>query len=659
MGDGETDEPESLGALTLASREHLDNLTFVINCNLQRLDGPVRGNGKIIQELEAAFRGAGWNVIKVIWGDDWDPLLEMDSEGLLVKRMNETVDGQYQKYIVEPGSYIREHFFGVHPMLEKMVEHLSDEQLSRLRRGGHDPDKVFAAYNAAINYGGADGHPRQDDQGLRLGEAARAATSPITRRSSTKKSCSASAAGFGIPISDDKIPAAPFYKPAEDSTEIKYLRERRGQLGGPLPQRTGSTEPVETPPLEFFKDYLAGTGDARHLPPWPIRPHAVRHAARQGIGKLLVPIVPDEARTFGMEPLFRQAGIYAHRGQLYDPVDRDTLLYYKEARDGQILEEGITEAGSLSSFIAAGTAYSTIGVNTIPFFIFYSMFGFQRVGDLIWAAAEMRTRGFLMGGTAGRTTLNGEGLQHEDGHSHVLASTVPNLLAYDPAFAYEIAVIIQDGLRRMYHEQEDILYYITLMNENYAMPKMPDGAEEGILKGLYLFKGGQRKKGTQVVNLLGSGTILNEVLKAQEMLAEYKVCADVYSATSYKQLRTDALACERWNMLHPEKKPKVPYITQVLGDENVPAVAASDYMKILPDGVGKYIPGGLLSLGTDGYGRSDTRPVLRRHFEVDAESITIGALYQLAQAGKLERKQAAKAIKQFGIDPDKPDPWQA
>ena len=660
MGDGETDEPESLGALTLASRERLDNLVFVINCNLQRLDGPVRGNGKIIQELEAAFRGAGWNVIKVIWGDDWDPLLAQDHDGLLVKRMNETVDGQYQKYIVESGGYIREHFFGAHPWLTRLVENLSDEQLLRLRRGGHDPDKVYAAYASAVAHTGS---PTvilaKTIKGYGMGEAGESRNVAHNQKQLNENELRQFRSRFSIPISDAQVADAPFYKPAPDSPEMSYLGERRNALGGFLPQRNAATTPLDTPPLSEFEEYLKGT-DGREASTTMVFVRMLAHLLRHpGLGKLIVPVVPDEARTFGMEPLFRQCGIYAHRGQLYDPVDRDTLLYYREAKDGQILEEGINEAGSLASFIAAGTAYSTIGVNTIPFFIFYSMFGFQRVGDLIWAAAEMRTKGFLLGGTAGRTTLNGEGLQHEDGHSHVLASTIPNLLAYDPAYAYEIAVIIQDGLRRMYCAQEDVFYYLTLMNENYAMPPMPEGSAEGILHGLYPAFPGTGKAAWPKVNLLGSGTILNEARRAQELLAEFKTNADVYSATSYKQLRVDGLECERWNMLHPGEAARVPYISQVLSEKDVPTVAASDYMKALPDGVAKWVPGGLRALGTDGFGRSDTRAALRRHFEVDAENIALAALYELAQRGKLDAAVVEKAIKRFGLDAERAGAWLA
>ena len=660
MGDGESDEPESLGALHLASRECLDNLIFVVNCNLQRLDGPVRGNGKIIQELEATFRGAGWNVIKVIWGDSWDPLLEKD-DGLLVRRMTEAVDGDFQKYGIESGAYIREHFFGAYPELLKLVEHLSDEELAHLRRGGHDPEKVHAAYRAAVDY---QGKPSvilaKTIKGYGLGEAGESRNVAHNQKKLNEQELKEFRSRFSIPIEDEHVAEAPFYRPAEDSKEIRYLKQRREALGGYLPARKSCAQPLVTPPLETFAEYLKGT-EGHEVSTTMVFVRMLSHLLRdERIGKLIVPIVPDEARTFGMEPLFRQCGIYAHFGQLYEPVDRDMLLYYKEAQDGQILEEGITEAGALSSFIAAGTACATHGVSTIPFYAFYSMFGMQRVGDLLWAAADSRVRGFLLGGTSGRTTLSGEGLQHEDGQSHLLAYPVPNLQAYDPAYAYELAVIIQDGLKRMYAEQQDVFYYITLMNENYAMPPMPPGVEEGIRRGIYRLPGGKGKAKWPRVQLLGSGTILREALRAGELLRErFSVDASVLSVTSWKELYRDALACERHNRLHPEAEPCTPYIAEVLRADGGPAVAATDYMKALPDSVARFVPGGLHSLGTDGFGRSDTRPGLRRHFEVDAESIAVAALYALAQQGKLEMSKVAEAIRDLGIDADKADPWLA
>ncbi|OGG46003.1 MAG: pyruvate dehydrogenase (acetyl-transferring), homodimeric type [Candidatus Handelsmanbacteria bacterium RIFCSPLOWO2_12_FULL_64_10] len=661
MGDGETDEPEALGAITLAAREKLDNLIFVINCNMQRLDGPVRGNGKIIQELEAAFRGAGWNVIKVIWGGDWDPLIDKDEDGLLAQRMGEVVDGQYQKYVVEPGDYTRKDFFGAHPRLLQMVEHLSDEEIRKLRRGGHDPEKVYAAYKAAVEHEGA---PTvilaKTIKGYGLGEHGEGRNVTHQQKKLNEDELWEFRARFGIPISDDELAQTPFYRPPEESREIKYMLERRRELGGFAPSREQRARPLKAPALEGFEEVLKGTGD-RDLATTAAFVRMLSKLLRDpDIGRLIVPIIPDEARTFGMEPLFRQCGIYSHVGQLYEPVDKDTLLYYREVKDGQILEEGITEAGAMSSFIAAGTAYATHGVNTIPFFIFYSMFGFQRIGDLIWAAADVRCRGFLLGGTSGRTTLNGEGLQHEDGHSHLLACSVPNLLAYDPAFAYEIAVIVQEGIRRMYEAQEDVFYYITLGNEPYPMPAVPEGVTEGILKGLYKFKADERRPGWPRVHLFGSGAILREALRAQTILAEqFGVSADVWSATSYKELRRDALAAERWNVLHPTRRPRKPYVTRLLEKEEGPVVAASDYMKALPDLIAPWAPGGLRALGTDGFGRSDSRAALRRHFEVDAESIAVTALHALWRQGKLKKERVEEAIRTLGIDPEKPDPVTA
>jgi len=653
LGDGETDEPESLGALTLASREKLDNLIFVVNCNLQRLDGPVRGNGKIIQELEAAFRGAGWNVIKVIWGSDWDSLLAQDDHGHLRKRMGEVVDGWFQKYSVESGEFIRKHFFGAHPELLAMAEELTDKKLQHMRRGGHDSDKVYSAFHAAVNHKGS---PTvilaKTVKGFGLGEAGEGRNVTHQQKKLNEKELREFRDRFGIPISDSEIDEMPFFKPPDDSREILYIHERRKALGGYVPQRKDSAAPLKIPGLQEFEEFFKGSGKRQVSTTMAFVQFFSRLLRNKEIGKAIVPIVPDEARTFGMESLFRQYGIYASQGQLYEPVDSDQLLYYREARDGQILEEGINEAGAMSSFISAGTAYATHGIDMIPFFIFYSMFGFQRIGDLIWAAGDMRAKGFLLGGTSGRTALNGEGLQHQDGHSHLLASTVPNLLAYDPAFAYEIAVIVQDGLRRMYEAREDIFYYITLGNENHAMPKMPAGVEQGILKGLYKFKPG--KKGGIKAHIFGSGSLILEAVRAQKMLAEqYGICADVWSATSYNELRRDALKADRWNRLHPLDPPRIPYVESVLIDEEGPCVAVSDFMKAVPDQIGPWVPGGLVTLGTDGFGCSDSRPALRRHFEVDAEFVCVAVLQVLAQRGQVPRQRVQQAIDDLGLDPDK------
>ncbi len=674
LGDGETDEPETLGAITMAAREKLDNLIFVVNCNLQRLDGPVRGNGKIIQELETAFRGAGWLVLKVVWGSEWDPLLEADRTGLLVQRMNEVVDGQYQKYVVEPGSYIRQDFFGRYPQLLDLVKDHTDEDLKGLRRGGHDPAKVHAAFRAAITQRGL---PTvilaKTVKGYGLGEAGEGKNITHQQKKLNDDELRHFRDRFDIPVSDKELHETPFFRPAENSDEIQYLRERRRALGGPLPRRRVRTAPLPLPQEELWKTFHEGVN--RDVSTTMVFVQMLNQLMKdKQIGRLVVPIVPDEARTFGMESLFRQFGIYSHVGQNYEPVDKGMLLYYREAQDGQILEEGITEAGSMASFIAAGTSYATHGRDMIPFFIFYSMFGFQRIGDLIWAAADQRTRGFLLGGTSGRTTLNGEGLQHEDGHSHLLAATVPNLLAYDPAFAFEIAVIIRDGLRRMYQEREDIFYYITLYNENYPMPPKPEGADEGILKGLYRFRPAPEGLGAATppagkkpgkkpapqpprVHLLGSGSLLREALRAQEILASrYGVAADVWSATSYKELRRDALDAERWNMLHPGEPQRVPYVVSLFQDDEAPIVAVSDFMKLLPDQIARWLPGRLFSLGTDGFGRSDTREALRRFFEVDAEHIVVAALRQLAQRGAVDCQVARQALADQGVDADKPNP---
>ena len=662
LGDGECDEPETLGAITLASREKLDNLIFVINCNLQRLDGPVRGNGKIIQELEAVFRGAGWNVIKVIWGGDWDPVLARDIDGALVCRMGEVVDGEYQKYTVSSGEYIRKHFIGEDPRLQALVKNVSDEQLRHIKRGGHDPEKVYAAYHAAVNH---KGQPTvilaKTIKGYGLGESGEGKNITHQQKKLNEDELREFRTRFGIPISDEDCAHAPFYRPADDSPEIQYLNERRKALGGYVPSRTPTSAPVTPPALSNFNEFITGTDDRAVSTTMAFVRILTKLLRDKELGKLVVPIVPDEARTFGMEALFREVGIYSHVGQLYEPVDSDSLMYYKEAKDGQILEEGITEAGSMSSFIAAGTAYATHGINTIPFFIYYSMFGFQRIGDLIWAAGDLRCRGFLVGGTAGRTTLAGEGLQHQDGHSHLLAYPVPNLVTYDPAYAYELAVIIQDGIRRMYFEQESIFYYLTIGNENYKQPPMPKDAEAGILKGMYRFKSSDAKKKLKLrAQLFGSGSILNEVVKAQAILEEkYGVSADVWSVTSYKELRRDALECERWNMLHPTDKPKIPYVQQCVEKEDGVFVAASDYIRALPDSIGKWFPRPLRSLGTFGYGRSESREALRDFFEVDARFVVVATLHQLALEGQIKSDVVTKAMKEFGIDPVKRNPMQA
>jgi pyruvate dehydrogenase E1 component len=664
IGDGETDEPETLGALTLAAREKLDNLIFVINCNLQRLDGPVRGNGKIIQELETAFRGAGWHAIKVIWGSDWDPLLERDESGLLVKRLNEVLDGELQKYCVESGAYIRKNFFGKYPELLDLVKDLSDDDLRRLTRGGHDPVKVYAAYKAAVEHTGS---PTvilaHTIKGYGLGELGEARNTTHQQKKMTVEALKHFRDRFHLSIPDEQIATIPFYKPTLNSPEIKYLRERREALGGWVPNRVVRAKPIKAPPRDAFKGYFGGSGQRE--PSTTVAFVDILNNVllkNKEIGKQVVPIIPDEARTFGMDPLFRPYGIYSSVGQLYDPVDSKYTASYREAKDGQMLEEGITEAGAMSSFIAAGTAYATHGVAMIPFFIYYSMFGFQRIGDLAWAAGDMRCRGFMLGATAGRTTLNGEGLQHQDGHSLILASTVPNLKTYDPAYAYELAVIIQDGIRRMYEAGEDLIYYLTLYNENYAMPAMPEGAADGVLKGLYKLKpAGTVKGGPKTkVHLFGSGPIMWHCLRAQQLLAEkYNVAADVWSATSYKELRRDALACERWNLLHPTEKPRQSYVETVLAKEQGVYVAASDFMKSVPEMIQKWVPGGLLALGTDGFGRSDDREALRRHFEIDAESITVAALTRLMWLKELKPEQVRQAIKDLEIDPEKADPVTA
>jgi pyruvate dehydrogenase E1 component len=663
LGDGETDEPETLGAITLASREKLDNLIFVINCNLQRLDGPVRGNGQIIQELEAIFRGAGWNVVKVIWGSDWDQLEARDTDGLLAQRLGEIVDGQYQKYAVEDGAYMRQHLFGSDPRLLDMVRHLSDDDLKRLRLGGHDPIKVYAGYKAAVEH---KGQPTvilaRTIKGYGLGEAGEGKNITHQQKKLNEDELRAFRNRFDVDLSDEELARSPFFRPQDDTPEMRYLQERRQALGGYLPARI-VTAPAIKPNLEpVFEEFYGGTGDRKVSTTMVFVKMLAKLLRDKDIGKLVVPIVPDEARTFGMESLFRAVGIYAHSGQLYEPVDMDTLLYYKEVKDGQILEEGITEAGSMSSFIAAGTAYATHGVNTIPFFIYYSMFGFQRIGDLIWAAGDSRARGFLLGGTAGRTTLAGEGLQHQDGNSHVYSLAYPNCLSYDPAFAYELAVIIQDGIRRMYGEGESVFYYLTVMNEAYEMAAMPDGpaVREGIVKGLYKCAAAPSGKGKLRAQLLGSGAILPEVLKAQTILSEkYGVRADVWSATSYGELYREGHAAERWNMLHPGEKPRVPYVTQLFEGSEGPIIAASDYLKVLPDLIDRWLPRPLVSLGTDGFGRSESRAALRDHFEVDARFVTVATLAALAREGQIDAKVVQKAIKDLDINVEKRNPFVA
>jgi pyruvate dehydrogenase E1 component len=658
LGDGETDEPESLGAITLASREKLDNLIFVINCNLQRLDGPVRGNGQIIQELESAFRGARWNVIKVLWGSEWDPILERDTEGLLVKRMGEMVDGEYQKLVVSSGAYVREHFFGGDPRLLKLVEPLPDEALRRLRLGGHDPRKVYAAYKAAFDHkGGPTVILARTIKGYGLGEAGEGKNVTHQQKKLNEEELREFRSRFGIPMRDEDMSEVPFYRPAEDSEEIRYLRAKRESLGGYVPQRKVRSQPLSGNHEELFREFQDGS-DGREVSTTMAFVAILRKMLKDPeFGKLIVPIVPDEARTFGMESLFRTVGIYSSVGQKYEPVDVNTLLYYKEAQDGQILEEGITEAGSMGSFIAAGSAYASHGINTIPFFIYYSMFGFQRIADFIWAAADMRVRGFLLGGTAGRTTLSGEGLQHQDGNSHVLALPVPNILAYDPAYAYELAIIIEDGIRRMYHEGENIFYYITVMNEPYAMPAMKGDFKEGILKGMYKLRPATNQKAKLRAQLFGSGAILNETLRAQEILEQkFGVAADVWSVTSYKSLYMDGIETERWNRLHPAEKPRVPYITQQLEGQQGVLVAATDYLKSIPNMVSKWLPRRLAALGTDGFGRSEGRTSLREFFEVDARFIAIAALHELSIEKQIDKSVVEKAIKELGIDPDKLNP---
>jgi pyruvate dehydrogenase E1 component len=658
LGDGEMDEPESMGALTMPVREGLDNLIFVINCNLQRLDGPVRGNGKIIQELEAAFLGAGWNVIKVLWGSRWDPLLARDSKGLLRRVMEDSVDGEYQNFKAKGGAYTREHFFGKYPELKAMVANMSDEEIWRLNRGGHDPRKVYAAYAAAMTH---KGQPTvilaKTVKGFGLGKGGEGQMVAHQQKKLSEEDLRAFRDRFNIPVSDEDIARLPFRKPDEASDEARYLQERRASFGGYLPARRKEAQPLVIPPLEAFQPVLEGTGEREISTTMAFVRLLTILLKDKNIGKNIVPIVPDEARTFGMEGLFRQIGIYSSVGQLYTPQDAETLMSYREDKKGQMIEEGINEAGGLASWIAAGTAYSNHGVNMVPFYIYYSMFGFQRVGDFIWAAGDIQARGFLLGATAGRTTLAGEGLQHQDGHSQLVATTVPNCVAYDPTYAYELAVIVHDGMRRMYVEQENIFYYLTVMNENYQQPALPQGVEQGILKGGYLLQSGGR--GKVRATLLGAGTILRECLAAAKILEnDYGIPADVFSITSFSELRREALETERWNLLHPTETPRIPYVESLLKEHEGPIVAATDYMRIVPDQVREWVGGRYVTLGTDGYGRSDSRAALRKHFEVDRNYITIAALKALADEGKVDQATLIGAMKALGVDPSKPVPWK-
>ncbi len=657
LGDGEMDEPESLGAISLAARERLDNLVFVVNCNLQRLDGPVRGNGKIIQELESVFRGAGWNVIKVVWGRYWDPLLARDKEGLLLKRMEECLDGDYQAYKAKGGAYTREHFFGKYPELRDMVANMSDDDIWRLNRGGHDPIKMFNAYAQAMT---TVGQPTvilaKTVKGYGMGVAGEGMNITHSQKKMGEAHLKAFRDRFNIPISDDQIGAAPFYKPDPDSAECQYLHAARERLGGFLPARHDEAPPLEIPPLAAFHALLEGSGDKEMSTTMAFVRLLTTLIRDPAIGQSVVPIVPDEARTFGMEGMFRQLGIYASQGQLYEPVDADQVMFYREDKKGQILEEGINEAGAMSSWIAAATAYANHGRSMIPFYIYYSMFGFQRIGDLAWAAGDMQARGFLIGGTAGRTTLAGEGLQHQDGHSHILASTIPNCVAYDPAYAYELAVIIQDGLRRMYQEKENVFFYITTMNENYAQPAMPEGSQAGILRGLYpvLHHGEERALHVQ---LLGAGTILREVLAAAELLEQdFAVGSTVWSVTSFNELRRECIDVERWNRLHPEQTPRTTYVEQQLTGTRGPIIAATDYMRLYAEQIRPAVPRPYLVLGTDGFGRSDRRSQLRKFFEVNRYHIAVAALKALADEGGVPASMVTEAIAKYGIDPDLPNP---
>lgn len=657
-GDGEMDEPESMGAIGLAGREKLDNLIFVINCNLQRLDGPVRGDGKIIQELEAAFRGAGWNVLKVIWGSYWDPLLAKDKQGLLKKRMEEAVDGEYQSYKAKGGAYTRQHFFGKYPQLLAMVANMSDEDIWRLNRGGHDPHKIYAAYHAAVHH---QGQPTvilaKTVKGYGMGPIGEGRMTTHQQKKMDEASIKAFRDRFNIPIPDERLPEVPYYRPAEDSPELRYLHERRQALGGYLPQRRREAPLLQVPALKMFEPLLKSSED-RDMSTTMAFVRLLTLLLRDNkLGRYVVPIVPDEARTFGMDSLFRQYRIYSSVGQLYEPEDSASVMYYREDKSGQILEEGISEAGSMCSWIAAATASSSHNVQMIPFYIYYSMFGFQRVGDLMWAAGDMGAKGFLLGGTAGRTTLAGEGLQHQDGHSHLVMTAIPNCVAYDPCFAYELAVIVHDGLRRMYQEGEHVFYYITVMNENYAHPELPPGSEEGIVRGMYRLQG---VGAAASVQLLGSGAILREVIAAAELLeADFEIQANVYSVTSFSELRRDGLDKERWNLLHPDQPPKSSYVQECLDGTRGPVVAASDYMKLVADQIRPYVPRPYTVLGTDGFGRSDRRSELRRFFEVDRHYIALAALKALADEGEVPLKLVTEAIRRYGIDAEKPNPVTA
>ncbi|MBT7514463.1 MAG: pyruvate dehydrogenase (acetyl-transferring), homodimeric type [Candidatus Marinimicrobia bacterium] len=654
LGDGEMDEPESMGALTLASRENLDNLVFVVNCNLQRLDGPVRGNSKVIQELESAFRGAGWNVIKVIWGEDWDEFLEGEYGDLLLQRLDEVVDGDLLKYVVEGGAYLREHFYGKYPKLLKMVEHLSDEKLAKLRLGGHDPKKVYAAYNEAVNY---KGKPTvilaRTIKGYGLGEAGEGRNITHNQKKLNQEELLYFRDRFNVPLSDEEAMTAPFYRFDENSEEYIYLKKHRDSLGGSLPIRTNKSASLEIPDISVFQELMAGTGDREISTTMAFVRLLTILTKDKTIGKQIVPIIPDEARTFGMDPLFRQLGIYAHKGQLYDPVDSDQFLFYKEAKNGQILEEGINEAGAISSFIAAGTSYSNHGIKMIPFYIYYSMFGFQRVWDFIWAAGDMRARGFLLGGTAGRTTLNGEGLQHQDGHSHLAAAATPNIKAYDLAYAYEIATVVHHGMKEMCEEDKDVVYYLTVENENYIHPPMPEGVSDDIIKGLYKIRSSEKP----TLQLLGSGPLMGEVLAAATLLKnDWDIEPGIWNVTSFSELRRDAEEVERWNLIHPEAEPKKSHLETSLSNHHVPTVAVSDYVKMVSEQIGPYVPGAYYALGTDGYGRSETRENLRHFFEVDRYYIVLASIRALALDGKMKMSKADEVMKKYNINPEKPSP---
>ncbi len=659
LGDGETDEPESLGSISMAGREKLDNLIFVVNCNLQRLDGPVRGNGNIIQELEAIFRGAGWNVIKVIWGRLWDPLLRKDKTGLLQQRMNEVLDGELQNYKSNGGAYTREHFFGKYPELLELVKDLTDDDIMYLNRGGHDPYKVYSAYSAAVEH---QGQPTvvlaMTVKGYGTGPAGEAQNITHSLKKLDTDSLKKFRDRFAVPIGDDDIDQVPYYRPEDDSAEAHYLKRVRDKLGGSIPVRQNDFDALPVPALELFDSQLKSSGDREVSTTMAFVRILSSLVKDKKIGPRVVPIVPDEARTFGMEGMFRQLGIYSSVGQKYKPHDADQIMFYKEDKKGQILEEGINEAGAFSAWIAAATAYSTSDYALVPFYVFYSMFGFQRIGDLAWAAGDSQARGFLIGATAGRTTLNGEGLQHQDGHSHILANTIPNCISYDPTYAYELAVIVQDGLRRMYADKENRFYYITTMNENYHQPDMPAGIEQGIIKGMYRLQQAIDKKAKQVVQLLGSGTILLEVLAAAELLrADHKVEADVWSVTSFNEICRQAQSDDRWNMLHPEETRCVPYVTQQLQDQTGPVIAATDYMKNYAEQIRGFIPQRYVVLGTDGFGRSDTREKLRHFFEVDRYFIVVASLKALADEGVLKPEAVSAAMEKYGIDPNKQDPW--